>query len=285
MRTLKFFAGIALLSVLFASCVEKSEQYQSAIAERDSLQRAKTYLDSTYSQTLQLLNDIETGFSKITEDEKNVRVNLTGTEGKLDQRREHISNQMLKIKASIDENKAKIARLKSLSAKQTKQNKLLDETISRLQSELVEKESQIQSLIAELQDKNIKIEELNKNIADQNTVIADQKSTIQTQDTHMNEVWYCVATSKQLTEMQLVSKGGLFQPKKLLASNFDHNQFVKEDLRKLSVITTNSKKAKLLSLHPVDSYKVNTGADKLISIEITNPGKFWSTTKYLVVQI
>jgi len=285
MRTVKFYGGIILLSVLFVSCVEKSEKYQTAIAQRDSLQQAKTYLDSTYSQTLQLLNDIESGFSKITQDEKNVRVNLTGTEGGLAQRKEHISNQMMSLKSSIEENKSKIAKLQSLSSKQNKQNKLLDQTIERLQKELTDKENQIQSLIAELELRNIRIEELNKNVAEQNTVIEDQKSTIQNQDANLNQVWYCVATSKELKEMNLVSSGGLFQSKKLLAANFDHKQFVKEDLRNLTVIATNSKKAKVLSLHPSDSYKLNTGLDKLITIQITDPSKFWSTTKYLVVQI
>ena len=100
----------------------------------------------------------------------------------------------------------------------------------------------------------------------------------------MNTVYYCVASSKKLKEAKIISGGGLFQAKKSIGNEFDNSDFVKVDLRTTSTISTESKNIKIISSHPQSSYKLVTGADKNITIEITNPTKFWSVSKYLVVQ-
>ena len=292
MKTIKFYAIIAALVFVTASCVENSGKYKAAVAQRDSIAMEKQALDSNYNRSLVILNDIENGFSEINQTEKEMKVNLKGVEGKTTNKRQLIAAQMTAIKQGIEQNKAKIAELRHLAAKNGKANIMLTETIKRLQTEMDEKTVQIQSLQAELEQKNIKINELNttvtvqsKNIADQQNVMDQQKSTIKGQDTDLNTVWYCVASSKKLKEAKVITGGGLFQSKKVMTDQFDMNAFTQVDLRNISSIPTNSRNIKFLSVHPKDSYNLVTGADKKITIEITNPSKFWSVSKYLVVQI
>ncbi|HET7732818.1 MAG TPA: hypothetical protein VFK73_03190, partial [Paludibacter sp.] len=282
MKTIKFYVVIATLAFLTASCVENSEKYKAAIASRDSLAFEKQASDSNYIRTLTILNDIETGFSEITQNENQMKINLKGVEGTTN-KKELIAAQMNAIKESMEQNKAKIAELQKLAAKKGKANSMLASTIKRLQTELEEKTVQIQSLQAELEQKNIKITELtttvndqSKNIAEQQTAMEQQKSTIKGQDTDLNTVWYCVATAKKLKEEKIVSTAGLFQSKKVLDNEFDKDAFTQVDLRNVSSIPTNSKRVKILSLHPKNSYNLVTGTDKNITIEITNPSKFWS---------
>jgi hypothetical protein len=291
MRTIRFYVIITVLAFVAVSCVENSSKYKAAIAQRDSLALQKQIMDSSYNQTLTLLNDIETGFSEINQTESNMKLNLKGVEGSTNKRAQ-IAAQMKAIKETMEKNKAKISELQRLVGKNSKATAQLQETIKRLQTELDSKTAQLQSLQAELEQKNIKITELTttvteqgKNIAEQSSTIEQQKTTIKTQDVDLHTVWYVVATSKQLKDNKIVTGGGLFQSKKLSASDFDQKNFTQADLRSLSSIPTNSKKVKILSLHPADSYKLVTGADKKITIEITNPSKFWSASKYLVVQI
>lgn len=292
MKTIKFYAIIAALVFVTASCVENSGKYKAAVAQRDSIAMEKQALDSNYNRSLVILNDIENGFSEINQTEKEMKVNLKGVEGKTTNKRQLIAAQMTAIKQGIEQNKAKIAELRRLAAKNGKANIMLTETIKRLQSEMDEKTVQIQSLQAELEQKNIKITELNttvtvqsKDIADKQNVMDQQKSTIKGQDTDLNTVWYCVASSKKLKEAKVITGGGLFQSKKVMTDQFDMNAFTQVDLRNISSIPTNSRNIKFLSVHPKDSYNLVTGADKNITIEITNPSKFWSVSKYLVVQI
>jgi len=292
MKTIKFYAIIAALVFATASCVENSGKYKAAVAQRDSLAIEKETLDSNYNQTIALLNDIEAGFAVISKNESQMKVNLKGVEGTTADRKKVIGAQMNAIKESMEQNKAKIAELRHLESKKRKANSILSETIKRLQSEMDAQAVQIQSLQAELVQKNIKIDELtttvnvqSKNIADQQNVMEQQKSTIKGQDTDLNTVWYCVATSKILKESKIISASGLFSTQKVMNSEFDKKAFTQVDLRNISSIVTNSKSVKILSSHPLNSYNLVTGADKKITIEITNPSRFWSVSKYLVVQI
>lgn len=292
MKTIKFYAVIAALVFVTASCVENSGKYKAAVAERDSVEMVKHALDSSYNQTLMLLNDIEAGFAVINQNEKEMKVNLKGVETNASNKRELIAAQMTAIKEGIEKNKAKIAELRNLAAKKGKANNKLTETIKHLQTEMDEKAVQIQSLQTELEKKNIKITELNmtvntqnKDIAVQQNVMDQQKSKIKGQDLDMNTVWYCVASSKQLREAKVVSSGGLFQSKKLLNNEFDKNVFTKVDLRSISTIATNSRTLKILSSHPLSSYSLVKDVDKKITIKINDPSTFWSVSKYLVVQI
>lgn len=292
MKSIKFYVIIAALAFSMASCVESSDKYKAAIAERDSLALEKQALDSNYSRTLTILDDIEKGFSEISYSQSQMRVNLDGSEGKTTSKRELIAAQMADIKETIEINKAKIEELKALASKEGKVNKILSATIQRLQTEMDNKNIQIKNLQEELEMKNIKITELSttvndqsKNIAEQKSLLEQQKSSLQAQDADLNSAWYCVATYTKLKEAKIITNTGLFKSKKVLKNEFDESVFTKIDLRTILSIATGSKSVKIISSHPQSSYKLVTGADKKITIEISSPSKFWSVTKYLVVQI
>ena len=285
MKAIKFYVTIVALAFLTASCVENSGKYKAAVAQRDSLAVENQTLDSNYNQSIALLNDIEAGFAVISKNESQIKVNLKGAEGTTADRKKMIGAQMNSIKESMEQNKAKIAELRHLESKKRKANGILTETINRLQSEMDAQGIQIQSLQAELVQKNIKIDELTTTVNEQQNVMDQQKSTIKGQDTDINTVWYCVASSKQLKDANIVTNGGLFSAQKVMDKEFDKKIFTQVDLRSISSIVTNSKNVKILSSHPQSSYNLVTGTDKNITIKITNSSKFWSVSKYLVVQI
>ncbi len=290
MKAFNFYAVVTALVLTTASCVENSEKYKSMVAQRDSVQLENQALNSNYNQSLATINEIEAGFSEITKNESQMKLDLKGVEGK--SKKEQIAAQMNVIREIMAQNKAKIAELERMSGKKGKENSTLAQTIKRLQNEMAEKTALIQSLQDELNQKNIKIEELNttvnnlnNNVTELNKVTDQQKTTIKTQDENLNTVWYCVATSKKLKEAHIISGTGLFQSKKVMNNEFDQKAFTQGDLRNVTSIPTASKKVKIISSHPNNSYNLVTGADKTITIEITNPAKFWSVSKYLVVQI
>ncbi len=291
MKTIKFYAIITAL-VLSVSCVENSGKYKAAVAQRDSLVIEKQVLDSNYNQTITLLNDIENGFAVISQNESQMKVNLKGVEGSKTDKRQLIETQMIAIKETMELNRAKIAELRKLESKKRKANSMLSQTITRLQTELDEKGVQILSLQAELDQKNIKINELNttvndqsQNIANQQSVMEQQKVTIKGQDADMKKVWYSVATSEKLKETKIISTSGIFQSRKAMGNEFENNAITQVDMRNISTIPTDSKRIKIISSHPQSSYTLVTGDDKKITIKITNTTKFWSVSRYLVVQI
>ena len=138
MKKIKFYVVITMLAFATVSCVENSSKYKAAIAQRDSLALQKQNLDSTYSQTLNLLNDIEAGFADINQNESQLKVDLKGVEGNAN-RKERIGVQMMEIKKSMEDNKTKIAELQHLVAKNGKANRLLTETINDYKANWMQK--------------------------------------------------------------------------------------------------------------------------------------------------
>lgn len=291
MKTFKLFAVLAVLLFSTASCVENSDKYKTILAERDSLQMQSQAIEAGYNETIEILNEVEAGFASIRQTEGKMTLDVKSVEGDNKTKKHQIAVQLNQVKEILAQNKKRIEQLQRQSAQSGKANSTLAQTIKRLELELEEKSAFIASLENELVKRKIIIEELtttvdhlNTNIADLNQVSESQKDIIKNQETNLNTVWYCVATATELKDAQIVSSNGLFRPKTVLDKDFDRSAFKQVDLRNLSAVATDSKKIKILSSHPQDSYSLVTDDNKLITIEITNPAKFWSVSKYLIVQ-
>lgn len=160
------------------SCVEKSGKYQTLLAQRDSL----LTVEQKYDQTLEILNEIETGFQSIREVEDRVMTQISDIENKPLDKKQQMVSQINQIKGILLQNKERIAELEAQFAQSGRKNASLAGTIKRLQEEMTRKVAQIESLQTELSQKNIEIEELagtveelNKDIAGLNEVTASQK--------------------------------------------------------------------------------------------------------------
>ena len=71
----------------------------------------------------------------------------------------------------------------------------------------------------------------------------------------------------------------------MLRSNFNKEYFTKIDIRIDKEIKLYSKSAEILTSHPAGSYTLQRDANKQYVLRITNPDSFWSTSKYLVIQV
>ena len=149
-----------------------------------------------------------------------------------------------------------------------------------------EKDQQLQQLRAELDAKDIHIGELdetinhlNTNVSNLTTESAQKSETISAQDKQLNTAWYVFGTKSELKEQRIIADG------KVLQGNFNKNYFTKIDIRVDKVIKLYSKSARLLTLHPASSYTLARDANKEYVLTITNPQIFWSTSKYLVIQV
>ena len=144
----------------------------------------------------------------------------------------------------------------------------------------------MKELRAELDAKDIHITELdatintlNSNVSDLQEESARKTETINTQDKQLNTAWYVFGTKKELKEQRILDGD------KVLESNFNKSYFTKIDIRVDKEIKLMSKSAKILTMHPSGSYTLQRNANKMYVLRITNPQIFWSTSKYLVVQV
>ena len=281
MKKLLFLATCLL--ALVACNNGKTQTDLPGTSQRDSLQKIIEQKDNEINDMMGILNEVEEGFNLINEAEKRVSV---AKEGEGASRKQQIRENMQFIQQRMAQNRELIARLQNQVKNGSIKSEQLQKTIENLTKQLEDKDNQIKDLYAQLEAKDIHIEELerttsslNKNVNILQDDNAKKANTINTQDKQLNTAWYVFGTKKELKEQNILVDG------KVLQSNFNKSYFTKVDIRSLKAHKLYSKSAKLLTMHPSSSYKLERDAQKQYILQITNPQMFWSTSKYLVIQV
>ena len=278
---------ILFLAFCMASMVacknEKAGQPSVNIVQNDSLQKIIEQRDNEINDMMGILNDVEEGFRAINQAENRVTIAKDGEgENKKAQIRENIQF----IQQRMNENKELIAKLQQQMRESTFKSTEMKRTVENLIKQMEEKDEQLKQLRAELAAKDIHIAELDQTISNLNTNVSDLKTeseqktlTIDSQDKQLNTAWFAFGTKKELKSQNILVKG------KVLQGNFNKSYFTKIDIRVDKEIKLYSKSAKLLTMHPSSSYTLTTDAKDQYVLRITNPQIFWSTSKYLVIQV
>ena len=278
------FLAIGLTLITFMGCKEDRKVADVAgFSQNDSLQKIIAQKDNEINDIMETFNQIEAGFKEINEAENRVSLMKDG-EGA--NRRQQLVENVQFISATMKENRTLIEKLRRQLRESSVKSDNLKKTIENLVAELEEKDNQLQQLRAELDAKNIHIAELdqtisglNDNVTNLQTESSQKSATIQAQDKQLNTAWFVFGTKKELKEQRIIDGD------RVLESNFNKSYFTKIDIRVEKEIKLYSKYAKILTMHPSDSYTLEKDANKLYVLRITNPQIFWSTSKYLVILV
>ena len=281
---MKKLAFLAVCALAVASCTDGVKQAQlAAEMQRDSLNQIIAQKENEITDMMTTFSDIEEGFREITEAQSRVTLAKQGEGTNSAQR---IRENMQFIQSTMKQNKELINKLKQQVREGSIKSEQLKKLVENLTQQMEEKDRQLQVLRAELDKKDIHIAELDEQVADLNTNVANlteetnQKSqTINQQDKQLNTAWFVFGTKKELKEQKILSDG------EVLRSNFNKEYFTKIDIRVDKEIKLYSKSAKILTSHPSGAYTLQRDANKQYVLRITDPQTFWSTSKYLVVQV
>lgn len=281
MKKVLFFA--ACFMALVACNNEKAGSNQSQVSQADSLQKIIEQKDNEINDMMGVLNDIEEGFRLINEAENRVSV---AKDGEGANKKQLIRENIQFIQQRLAQNRELIEKLRKQLNGSSVKGEEMKRTIDNLVKQLEDKDHQLKDLRAQLEAKDIHIEELDMTINSLNKDVSslkgesEQKSqTINAQDKQLNTAWYVFGTKKELKEQQILVNG------KVLQGNFNKSYFTKIDIRNFKELKLYSKSAKLLTMHPSSSYKLERDSKDQYVLRITNPQIFWSTSKYLVVQV
>ena len=285
--------SLLFVALLATSCdVERSEKYQALLAERDSLYTEAVAAKGGFDNALNTINEIETALEAVRAQENIILMeNQEGNTNKA-------VSEINAIQQTLQENRKKIDNLEKQLAAEGANSKALNQTVSRLKKQLEEKDTYIANLKDELQHSrqqiatlNEQVTDLNENINELNTNLdvmavqnAAQQATIENQDALLNTVWVCIATQQTLKEKGII-KGGLFQPNEISKQGFDKSQFMQADMRELTMVPLNTKRATIITTHPEGSYEITENEDGSKVLNINDKEAFWSISKYLVVSI
>ena len=287
-KSIFWIGGISAL-FLFGSCVESSQKYKSLQSQMDSLQVAYNAQSTEMEGLFADLNDISAGMQSIREAEKLLTIESgEKTNNKTKKQVAQLKSDIQAGSEAIDNYKTHIKKLEVKNKRQSAEFKKLIENLKGELEERTQKINEISSQLAESQKqlavKEQQITALNKNVEDLNQEKANQKMTITEQDMAMHQGHYLVGTRKLLKEAEVITRQGLFCPP-IVSSQVEKAPFEDIDIREVKSIPLNSKKAKVLSVHPQDSYALEAGEDGMLSLTVKDENSFWKQTKYLVVMI
>ena len=264
MKKLVWFA--CLLFVLTACEKEKkTPMIDVQLQQNDSLQKMLDQKNNEINDMMATFNEIQEGFRLISEAEGRVTI---AKEGEGTDRKAVIRKDMEFIQETMMQNRDRIESLRQKLRESTINGEELRKTIDGLVKQMQDQENTIKALREELNNKDFHISELDKAITELNDNVSDLKEesskksqTISDQDKQIHTAYYVFGTKS------------------------DKNYFTKIDTRVDKEIKLYSKSAKIKTDHPADTYTLRPDANGQYILRITNPDKFWSTTKFLVILV
>lgn len=278
--------------VLLAACGDEKKvastddtSVDQLVQTRDSLQQVIANQDSLLS----LINELGDGMEQIK-----MLENILSSENlqsETPDRRDKIRNDMADIQRTLNERRQRLAELEARLNKSNANNAHLRQAITSLKSQIAAQVTTIESLRKDLASANIYIDQLTQNVDSLNTTVAntiEEKNVVEQKNeeltNQLNTCYYVIGSKSELKAHDIIETGFL-KKTKIMPEDFQRNYFTTADQRSLTSLPLHSKKAKVLTSQPSDSYQIVNDANGMKVLNITNPEKFWSTYKYLVIQI
>jgi chromosome segregation ATPase len=188
-----------------------------------------------------------------------------------------------KLKASgieIKSFKNKIAQLNKSILEQDNNMKLLRSEVEQRDYKIAEMDVQIVQLKSDIAAKEDSIETKSQ-------IIAEKSQTIVEKENEMNKAFFVAGTYDQLVNKGVLTKEGGFlgiAKNVTIRDDVKESNFTRLDMRNATQFPINTKKAKLVSEHPDNSYRLVEQNEKIAYLEIKNPQEFWKLTKYVIVE-
>ncbi len=284
MKKLIVFGSMAALMCSLAACGGKTESNPEADSLRtvlsakiEEMDEMNLFLDAV-NVSMDSVMGMEGNLLRTTEDsplskKDQIKHNIEAYQQILQQQRERLNVLEKKLKNS-----------NAYAGK-------MEQTIATLKQQLEEKDQLIAKLTEEVNQRNFDIEGLKENI----TELSSQVTALETETkakaeeitsktNEMNEAYVIIASKKALKEKGLVEGGSLFSKLKVVTANIDKSQFKKIDIRNTKSFNIPDDDPDVLSQMPAGSYRITENGDDSSTLTITDPARFWSVTRYLIIK-
>ncbi len=290
--TIKFPLILALSASMFFTSCTNHEKEEAALKQVTVVSASR---DSIENELVTTMDEINQNLDLIRE-KQGLVANTNGHESV--SKKEAILNNISMINALIADNKEKLDKLEAQTKKLGKEKKAMARLAEQTKLRIEKQEQEIAALKEQLSQESYKVEDLNKRVGEMqmtNEQLTAEKTQLTETNTKMdkdlNKAYFTYGTSKELKSKSLIEKkGGVLGigKKEALANTFYKNKasFTEVDIRETKTIPVQGKDPKLITFHPQTSYEIQESKDnKYASINIKDPEEFWSSSKYLVVEV
>lgn len=295
---------ILVLALSFMGCnQDKIEQLER---EKAALQAEKARQDSALNDFMNTFNEFEANIEMIKEKESLITMGADNPEYR-SEGKEAIIEDIQMINDLLDQNRqiieelsAKAERAEGLSAEYRRTIGSLKRQLEERNTEISELKQQLVALDYRIEDLNGRIDTLSREnqqltqttrtqstrIQRQRDSLNDLDQTVNEQDRALNTAYYITGTTRELKDLAVIDRDGLFGGKEL-SEDFNASAFNRIDIREVTEIPIATRRPEVLTTHPSGTYEFKDLDDdrQYDILQITNPGEFWKTSRYLVVLV
>ena len=279
------------LLLVLAACTNRPKvaDLQAESAELAGQLAAK---DSLLNEVFASLNDISTNLTAI-KDREGIITAAASPEISTEKRAQ-ISQDIAAIDELLQKNRLALERLQGTTEQLRRANVRLGELeslIANYTKQIADKDADIDQLRGELESMQIRVAELNTAVdslqirsAQLHRERQELTDQVLAQDDRLHTVYYIVGSERTLRDQGILERGGgLFGGTSIVSGTADIEKFTRVDSRTLDRIVVGRRRATLVTPHPAGSYQPVMSGNVLQEILITDPDRFWETSKALVV--
>lgn len=276
----------SLSVMLFTACHDYQADIDQLQSQKQELVSSANFKDSTIASFINEVNEIESNLATI--ELKQNKVAMATADGELKAKQiDRIKENITAINDLMKENKEKLLALnKKMKASGLKLGNL-EKMVASLNEQIADKDKELASLNERVVTLNVTVAQLTDTVTNLTADNTSKKQTIDDQTTKLHTAYYTTGTAKELLQKQVLVKEGGFLglgKSKVLKSNYNNTAMTEIDVTKISTIAIDAKDAQVITNHPTDSYTIqHEGNHKISSLVITDPEKFWKSSKVLVV--
>jgi predicted RNase H-like nuclease (RuvC/YqgF family) len=285
--------GVFALIVLFSCNRKEKAEIERLTLLNQELVSESNAKDSLMIYMLDAFIEIEDNLTEIRERQGSITIRATKGAEKSSNARTRILEDIAYINGLMAENDKAIndfqARLEKEKARSKASNAKLEKTIEnmarmeeaikRLEKQNHQKSLEIAALKEELIEMNFELEKLT-------IAYAKELQSSDELEEELNKVYYTVGTFKELKKSNVLNREGSFivlGGAKALVEDFDRSAFTKANRMEMTTLPINAKKAELATSHPDDSYAWEMEDKTIKHLKITDPERFWSVSRFLVI--
>lgn len=292
------FSPVMLLCVL-AACDVAGTGGRTAANKADSIailnarlaeaERIGTQQDSLmqdFTATTKLLEEIDKQISTVKGLKPKVSLAVNSGEQPSDPRAQYRATLLAKVESAtelLNQSRSRVRTLSSTNSKQSQQIKQFEETIASLEAMVENQRAEILVLTQRVDSLNL----VNATVTGERDAVRDTAAALRRD---ANTVYYVVGTKSDLKKRGIVVEEGskflIFGRKALVpARKLDPSVFTPIDKWNNTEIALTAPKYRVISRHDASLIDAPRTPDGKVTgnLRITDPGQFWTTSKYLII--
>jgi cell division protein FtsB len=280
-KTFFKLSGATLITLLLlTACGGKTDT--SALEQTiDSLRQANQQQQNSLQEMTTFVTTMSDGMNAIAQQE-NMIFNNGGNEGtSLD--KEQLKSHLETLANTLTEQRSKIKALTdSLKARGADLSKMQG-LIDNLTRQLEEKDKVIAQLRQDVEQKNFSIADLQKklNVAMAGSAQYEQRAAKAEKELATITSAYVLMGTKEA----LLDGGYIDKRKHVQTETMPKGDFTKVNIYQFTELDIPTRSPKLLTDHPRKSYSIEKIDKENRKLVITNPQLFWSSSRYLIIQV